>query len=185
MLNVIKLKPIVVFISLVLTQIASLYAQDSLFYAEFGKIHIYHPVNKPNSLMLFVSGDGGWELGVISMSKILANQGALVAGIDAKYLKTSMAKEKNACLYPAGMFEDLSMMLQKKYKFQVYQKPILVGYSFGATLVYGLLAQAPAGTFKGGIALGFCPDINITKPLCKGSGLLSHALQPGKIYYLT
>ncbi|SPZ91950.1 Type IV secretory pathway, VirJ component [Sphingobacterium multivorum] len=49
----------------------------------------------------------------------------------------------------------------------------MVGYSYGATLVYGLIAQAPAGTFRGGIALGFCPDITIAKPLCKGSGLSS------------
>jgi type IV secretory pathway VirJ component len=78
-----------------------------------------------------------------------------------------MAKDKGACSYPAADFEQLSMMLQRKYHFASYQKPILVGYSYGAVFIYGLIAQAPAGTFKGGISLGFCPDIDLKKPFVK------------------
>jgi type IV secretory pathway VirJ component len=159
-------------------------AQQTFSYGSFGKLSMYAPKGKPNALVLFVSGDGGWQFGVINMAKFLAAQGALVAGIDAKHFATSMARSKKDCYYPAADFEQLSMALQKKYKFESYQKPILVGYSYGATLIYGLIAQAPAGTFRGGIALGFCPDINIAKPLCKGSGLSSHILKPGKSYYL-
>jgi type IV secretory pathway VirJ component len=76
------------------------------------------------------------------------------------------------------------MMLQRKYNFAQYLKPILVGYSSGATLIYGILAQAPANTFKGAISLGFCPDIEINKPLCTGSGLKQHTLKDGHSYYL-
>ncbi|WP_312340278.1 AcvB/VirJ family lysyl-phosphatidylglycerol hydrolase [Sphingobacterium sp.] len=159
-------------------------AQQAFSYGSFGKLTMYVPKGKPNALVLFVSGDGGWQFGVINMAKFLAAQGALVAGIDAKHFTASMARSKKDCYYPAADFEQLSMALQKKYNFESYQKPILVGYSYGATLIYGLIAQAPAGTFRGGIALGFCPDINIAKPLCKGSGLASHVLKPGKSYYL-
>ncbi|MGB8491311.1 MAG: AcvB/VirJ family lysyl-phosphatidylglycerol hydrolase, partial [Bacteroidales bacterium] len=41
----------------------------------------------------------------------------------------------------------------------------------GATLVYGILAQARPGTFKGGISLGFCPDMDLPKMLCQINGL--------------
>ena len=61
---------------------------------------------------------------------------------------------------------------------------MLVGYSYGATLIYGILTQAPANTFKGGIALGFCPDIELKKPLCKGNGLTQHVLKPGVSFWL-
>jgi type IV secretory pathway VirJ component len=47
----------------------------------------------------------------------------------------------------------------------------LVGYSSGATLVYAVLAQAPPNTFLGAISLGFCPDLPLKRPLCKGYGL--------------
>ncbi|MDI9873023.1 AcvB/VirJ family lysyl-phosphatidylglycerol hydrolase [Flectobacillus rivi] len=156
---------------------------DSLRYGKFGKLTMYHPNGTPNSLVLFVSGDGGWQSGVLSMARYLAYQGALVAGIDAKSFAASMAKDKGACSYPAADFEQLSMMLQRKYHFATYQKPILVGYSYGAVFIYGLIAQAPAGTFKGGISLGFCPDIDLKKPFCKGNGLLYHVLKEGKSYY--
>jgi type IV secretory pathway VirJ component len=63
-------------------------------------------------------------------------------------------------------------------------KPVLVGYSSGATLVYGILAQAPANTFKGAISMGFCPDIETDRPLCNGTGLTTHVLKEGSAYYL-
>ena len=54
-----------------------------------------------------------------------------------------------------------------------------MGYSSGATLVYGILAQAPANTFKGAIAMGFCPDIATVKPLCATAALKQHPTKPG------
>ncbi|MBC7654300.1 MAG: virulence factor, partial [Oligoflexus sp.] len=156
----------------------------SLNYGAFGKIKIYHPKQTPTSIALFVSGDGGWEHGVINMAKNIALQGALVLGIDAKYYRNSLEKLSSKCYYPAADFENLSIMIQKKYKFPIYKKPILIGYSYGATLVYGILSQAPANTFKGAIALGFSPDIEINKPLCKGNGLSLYVLKKGKSFYL-
>lgn len=158
--------------------------QETITYKGFGKIVIYHPSKPPTSVALFISGDGGWQFGVINMAKNIAAQGALVAGIDAKQYARSLSKLSAACYYPAADFERLSLMLQKKYKFANYTKPVLIGYSYGAVLVYGLLAQAPANTFKGAIAIGFCPDIDLKKPLCEGNGLTSHILKAGKSYYL-
>ena len=67
--------------------------------------------------------------------------------------------------------ETLSRYIQQKYHLSTYINPIILGYSLGATLAYGILAQAPANTFKGAISLGFCSDLEMPKPLCKGAGL--------------
>lgn len=157
---------------------------DTLKLGAFGKVTIYKPKGTPNAVVLFVSGDGGWNSGVVDMAKNIVDQGALVAGIDIQHYFKAIKKEKSKCYYPAGDFEELSLLLQKKVKMNQYLKPILVGYSSGATLVYGMLAQAPANTFSGAIALGFCPDIETDKTLCDGSGLTSHVLKEGKAYYL-
>ena len=157
---------------------------SSLTYGKFGKILVYHPKGIPSSVTLFVSGDGGWKDGVIEMAKTLVAQGSLVLGIDARHYGYYLSKQTADCLYPAADFETLSLAVQKKYKFGNYFKPILAGYSYGAVLVYGILAQAPANTFKGAIALGFCPDINLKRPLCKGNGLTQHVLKPGVSFYL-
>ena len=159
-------------------------AADTIKVGAFGKVTIYKPKAAPNAVVLFVSGDGGWNSGVVEMAKNIVDQGALVAGIDIRHYFKAIKKEKSKCYYPAGDFEELSLILQKKVKMKQYLKPILVGYSSGATLVYGMLAQAPANTFSGAVALGFCPDIETDKILCDGSGLTSHVLKEGKAYYL-
>ncbi|TDQ80191.1 AcvB/VirJ family lysyl-phosphatidylglycerol hydrolase [Sphingobacterium yanglingense] len=163
-------------------------AQEFIQDHRFGKLTIYSPERFPNkeakSLVLFISGDGGWEYGVVNMARAIAKQGALVVGIDAKSYRSYLGHQTKGCLYPAADFEQLSLFLQRKYNFSIYQKPLLIGYSYGATFVYALLAQAPAGTFSGGIALGFCPDLELSLPLCKGNGLSYKVLKPGKSYYL-
>lgn len=160
------------------------FATDTIRVGAFGKVTIYKPKTTANAVVLFISGDGGWNSGVIEMAKNIADQGALVAGIDIQHYFKEIKKEKSKCYYPAGDFEELSLILQKKVMMKQYLKPILIGYSSGATLVYGMLAQAPANTFSGAIGLGFCPDIETDKTLCDGLGLTSHVLKEGKAYYL-
>jgi type IV secretory pathway VirJ component len=150
----------------------------------FGEIQIYKPSVTQNSVAIFVSGDGGWNAWTDDEVKFVAGLGSFVVGIDIRQYMSRLKKQNANCHYLAGDFETLSIMLQKKYKFPQYYKPILIGYSSGATLVYGALAQAPANTFKGAIALGFCPDMDINKPLCMGSGLKYHNIREGQSYYL-
>ena len=45
-------------------------------------------------------------------------------------------------------------------------KPVLIGYSSGATIAYAALAQAGDTRFSGAMTLGFCPDLIIHKPFC-------------------
>lgn len=163
---------------------ASAFPADTLKYGIFGKVVVYKPTSTIESVVIFISGDGGLNKGVAEIGRSIVSQGALVAGIDIKVYNNNLKKRNLKCYYPAADFEELSLELQKLYKLPQYQKPILIGYSSGATLVYGILVQAPANTFKGAIALGFCPDIEINKPLCTGSGLKQHVLKPGLSYYL-
>ena len=155
---------------------------DSVYYGKFDKVMLYQKSKIPSSVVLFISGDGGWEHGVINMAKFLALQGALVLGVDAKIYNQNLTKENVDCYDSALDFIDLSDFIQKKYHFLNHVKPILVGYSYGATLVYGLAAQANPGTFQGTIALGFCPDLEMKKPLCKGNGIEETVLKPGISY---
>lgn len=144
---------------------------DTLRYGRFGKIWIYRQTPNPSQVVLFVSGDGGWNLGVIDMAKELATLDAMVVGFDITHYYKELRKSTENCLYPASDFELLSKFVQQKFNYANYVTPILVGYSSGATLVYATLVQAPSNTFKGAISLGFCPDLPITKPMCHGSGL--------------
>jgi type IV secretory pathway VirJ component len=140
-------------------------------FQRFGKIALYQPSNAATQVVLFVSGDGGWNLGVIDMARELATLNALVVGIDITTYLKQLERSSEACAYPAADFERLSQYVQKKLGSPRYLTPVLIGYSSGATLVYAVLAQAPGSTFLGAISLGFCPDLALPKPLCRGSGL--------------
>lgn len=180
------MKKLILILTITVIFIATANASENeiINYGSFGNITIYKPTGTPKSFVLFISGDGGWNKGVVDMAKNIADQGAMVAGLNILTYYKNIKKDNVKCYYPASDFENLSLEIQKRYKFPDYFKPILVGYSSGATLVYGALAQAPANTFKGAIALGFSPDIELDKTLCDGLAFTTKVLKPKKSFYL-
>ncbi len=200
-------------------------AEESFTLEPFGRVTLYppsaHPAPgaPPPHLVIFVSGDGGWKLGVVDMARELAGMGAAVAGIDiTRYLRTVTAAASGsspsasrvpadratlpasaasspppasgasgsapppsgassapapsaACFNPGQDFADLGREAARRLGLDPRKPPILVGYSSGATLVYAALVQAPPGAYAGAISLGFCPDLIVNMPICKGNGL--------------
>jgi type IV secretory pathway VirJ component len=136
----------------------------------FGTVSVYRPqpVENARGVVIFISGDGGWKLGVVDMARRLAPH-AIVAGVSMPAWQKKAEHQPGRCWYPAGELEPAAQALEKKYGLPRYVPPILVGYSSGATVVYGALAQAPTTTFKGAVSLGFCPDLEVARPMC-GSG---------------
>lgn len=146
--------------------------QDSrkLSAAGMGEVTVYSPAGPPRQVVLFLSGDGGWNLGVVAMAKRLRDEGALVVGIDIRRILRRL-DAASPCGYPAGTLEELSRAVQLRLKLPAYKRPILVGYSSGATLVYAAIAAAPPESFAGAVSLGFCPDLEVRAPLCQMRGL--------------
>jgi type IV secretory pathway VirJ component len=143
--------------------------------ARFGTATVYIPDGTPKSVAVFVSGDGGWELGVTNMAQALTTMGAVVIGVDVRQYLASLGKAAlrpgAPCQNLAVDFEALSHQVQKEIGMHEYQVPVLVGYSSGATLVYAALVQAPPGTFAGALSLGFCADQDFAgATLCPGAG---------------
>ena len=158
--------------------------EDSLRFGAFGEVRLYYESPHPANVVLFVSGDGGWNLGVVDMARTLASLDAVVAGIDITHYFRALESSSQPCLYPAGDLENLSKVVQQRMRAPEYEAPLLVGYSSGATLVYAVLAQSPSNAFKGAISLGFCPDLEIKRPLCRGDGLDWEPGPRGKGYNL-
>jgi type IV secretory pathway VirJ component len=136
----------------------------------FGRVVLYAPPRPPDQVVLFISGDGGWNLGVVSMAERLRDLGALVVGIDIRTFLKNLESAKG-CAYPAGALEELSRAVQQHLKLPAYKRPIIVGYSSGASLAYAALVSAPPETFAGAISLGFCPTLEFHTPVCQMRGL--------------
>jgi type IV secretory pathway VirJ component len=151
-------------------------ADAHLASGRFGTVSVYIPEGAPTSVAVFLSGDGGWELGVINMAKALRDGGAVVVGADIRHYLASLgqaaAKPGAPCQMIAADFEALSHQMQKEIGMREYHVPVLIGYSSGATVVYAALVQSPPGTFAGALSLGFCADQDFSgAELCPGAGL--------------
>jgi type IV secretory pathway VirJ component len=145
--------------------------EQKLRFGAFGELTIYRPHGTVASVALFVSGDGGWNLGVVDMARHLLDLNALVVGIDIRGYLKAMNAPSQSCRNFAVDFEALAHEVERRLALPEYLPPVLIGYSSGATLVYAAAVESPKGTFAGALSLGFCPDLALTQPICKGSGL--------------
>jgi type IV secretory pathway VirJ component len=145
-------------------------AQTHLSHGRFKDFVVYAPADKATSFVLFLSGDEGWNSRAESLARILTQQGAMVAGIDVAKFKAALQADGAQCVFPDGDLENLSHFVQAYFHNSTYLAPMLVGVSSGAALAYSVLAQAPKDTFAGALTMGFCPNLKLDKPLCRGSG---------------
>jgi type IV secretory pathway VirJ component len=146
-------------------------APTHLSHGRFKDLAVYAPAGSPSSFVLFLSGDEGWNGAADTQAAQLAQQGAMVVGIDLKKLADELNADGGQCVFPDGDLENLSHFVQAYFHSSAYLAPMLVGVSSGGTMAYAMLAQAPKDTFASALSLGFCPHLNLDKPLCKGSGL--------------
>ncbi|HEX8444982.1 MAG TPA: AcvB/VirJ family lysyl-phosphatidylglycerol hydrolase [Sphingomonas sp.] len=137
----------------------------------FGRVMLYRPAGPPRGLVLFLSGDGGWRGVVDRMARQLAAHGALVAGLSTGRLLRHVEAEARPCAAPSFPLLGIAADIEHRAGFPRYRKPLLVGYSAGATLAYGVVAQAPGGSYAGATSIAFSPDIAGIKPWCPTAGV--------------
>jgi type IV secretory pathway VirJ component len=143
------------------------YVEQRIDLPVFGRATVYRPdpVERTRGVVLFVSGDGGWKLGVVDMARRTADR-TIVVGLSMPAWQKAVQSDPGRCWFPAGELESVAQRIEKMYHLPRYLKPILVGYSSGATVVYGVLAQGPRDAFAGAVSLGFCPDLEVARPFC-------------------
>ncbi|HEY4210915.1 MAG TPA: AcvB/VirJ family lysyl-phosphatidylglycerol hydrolase [Steroidobacteraceae bacterium] len=144
---------------------------ETITHGRFREAPVFRPRGEVKHFAMLLSGDGGWNSGLTAIANLLAAKGTLVIGIDTERLYQNLEKDGGSCVFPDGDLENLSHFVQAYYHLPTYFQPILIGHSAGASMVYAMLAQAPAGTFAGGLSLSFCVDLDLEKPLCKTGGL--------------
>jgi len=146
-------------------------AERILDLAGVGEVTVYAPGAPARGLALFASGDGNWNLGVWDMAHAAADLGYWVAGFGTPALLKSLENADGECSDAAALLDHVGAAVKTQFKLPAEWRPILIGYSSGATLAYAALAQAGDARFGGAMTLGFCPDLIIHKPFCEGAGL--------------
>src|SRR5262245_61810986 len=93
-------------------------------HGRFGATTVYRPESAASSVALFISGDGGWNSGVVEMARALTAHGALVIGIDIRHYFAELATSHERCLYPAADFEDLAHAAEQHAQLDDYLVPV-------------------------------------------------------------
>jgi type IV secretory pathway VirJ component len=153
------------------------FADRYLDVAGFGEVAVYRPKIPSKGLALFASGDGGWSLGVLDMAHEAAAAGYWVAGFSTPQFLKALDGGDAACSDADGLIAKLGESLVRTLDLPVDTRPVVIGYSSGATIVYAALAADAGQRLGGGISLGFCPDLLIRKPFCAGTGGLTQQKQ--------
>lgn len=153
----------------------ALIAAEHFHYGRFGTVAIYRPGDGDvRSVALLLSGDGGRDAGTVALAKRLAGLNTLVIGIDTRAYLQRLEGSAEACAQPWAELRLLAQAVERREGVSGYIWPMLVGQSSGASLAYAALVQAPTDTFKGGVAVEFCPELRMAKPLCKGDQPSAH-----------
>ncbi|MBV9345623.1 MAG: hypothetical protein JO341_04745 [Gammaproteobacteria bacterium] len=143
-----------------------------------GGLRVYAPAGPARHLVLLLSGDGGWNSGLEAIAAGLKADGALVAGIDSRSWLARMEREPASCAAPGRQLESVSHALAQHYGLTV--PALLVGHSAGATLAVIALAQASPRTFRGALTLAFCPELDLSVPVCPSPSLRGVSARRGQ-----
>ncbi len=143
----------------------------------FGEVAIYKPKETPRGLVLFASGDGGWNLGVTDMAHQTVALGYWVAGFSTPQFLKALDAGDAACSDVDGRCAKVGNDLVRTLGLPLDTRPVVIGYSSGATVAYAVLAADAGKRIGGGISLGFCPDLLIHKAFCPGRGGLTQHWQ--------
>lgn len=158
------------------------FAQEILNSERFGTIKLFRGTAPLEQVALFFTGEDGWTETTTKLAKALTTKNIFLVGINtAEYLKR-VREDDDDCAYLAGEIERLSQSAQSGAGLKTFVEPALVGVEAGAALAYAILSESPE-PFKGALAIDFCPQLSLNKPLCEGAQLHS-SLKPGNILSL-
>jgi type IV secretory pathway VirJ component len=138
-----------------------------------GEITVYAPQGPARGLALFASGDGNWNLGVWDMAHTASELGYWVAGFSTPAFLRTLEAEDGQCSNASGLLDRIGAKVKTEMKLPPEFRPVLIGYSSGATIMYAALAQAGDTRYGGAMTLGFCPDLIIHRDWCEGAGGLT------------
>ncbi len=152
---------------------------EILDHGRFEHLRLLRPAGPARSTVLLFSGNAGWDAHTAAYAESLRQSQALVAGIDTPALLRKLGEDGGDCEFLDGDLDNLGRFVQAYSRQDDYRAPLLAGSGDGAALVFGVLAQAPARQFAGGVGIGFCPRSSLHPPLCKGSSLQQRAIEGG------
>jgi len=154
---------------------------SSISHGLFSDVQVFRPAGTPRQFVLLLSeNDAPRELERQLIQKMTAT-GAMVSAVPLAPFYRRLEAQDGKCTFAAGAFENLARHIEAFEKLPTYLLPIVVSSGRASSFAYGVLAQAPDGTFASAMSLDFCPRLMFRTPLCAANALRWQATADGAI----
>jgi type IV secretory pathway VirJ component len=132
----------------------------------YGSVRVVEPRGQARGFVIFFSDRNGLNPTDDAAARALADAGALVVEVDTPAYLARLDKLHEKCHQLVGDAQWVSQGFQRQHKFPKYFTPVMAGVGEGGTLAEMVLAQAPAVTIAGVVALNPSAAIASQRPIC-------------------
>ncbi|HKX41198.1 MAG TPA: AcvB/VirJ family lysyl-phosphatidylglycerol hydrolase [Burkholderiaceae bacterium] len=150
----------------------------------FSGVQVLRPAGTPRQFVLLLSENDAPTETERALTRKMTAAGAMVSVVPLAPFYRRLEAQDGKCTFAAGAFENLARHVQAFEKLPTYLLPIVVGSGRASSFAYGLLAQAPDGTFASALSLDFCPRLMFRTPLCAAHALRWQASADGAVELL-
>lgn len=134
-------------------------AESHVSGGRYGDVTVEWPQGEMRGFVVLFSAGKGWTDADAQAARALAKEGALTVGVDTGRYAANLAATGKTCRHLDGDAEAVSHQLERQLKSDRYFAPIMAGTGQGATLALHVLAQAPANTIAGAVAVDAQPKL--------------------------
>ncbi|MFO1144450.1 MAG: AcvB/VirJ family lysyl-phosphatidylglycerol hydrolase [Amaricoccus sp.] len=139
--------------------------------ADFDTGQIPHPTillphGPATQAIMLLSSEAGWSDADAATAEHLRAAGAAVVGIDLPTYLAALDDSHQDCVYLVADFERLSHALERATGATSFHAPIVAGAGEGGALAIDILAQTPADTLGGAIAVDPAAGQTLKTDLC-------------------
>jgi type IV secretory pathway VirJ component len=141
----------------------------------YGDVSFTKPLGPMRGFVVLFSDKGGWSASDDQAAATLAQNGAMVVGVDTARYASRLPAQKESCHNLVGDAEAVSHQLEREVQSDRYFAPILMGHGEGGILAQRILAQAPDNTVAGAVSLDAASALDARFNPCPPDPTITHA----------
>ncbi|RIY02175.1 virulence factor family protein [Aureimonas flava] len=155
-----------------LDQAAGSLSAARISYENLQDVDVLAPDDDAGGLVVLLSDRGGITAADRDLASRLVSEGLIVIPVDLDRWRAALETEAGPdgeCLYLGSDLEGIAKEALRALELDTYFHPVVVGRGEGGTLAYAAVADAPAATLAGGVALDSPPAAHSRVPVCEGA----------------
>ncbi|WP_182084940.1 virulence factor family protein [Aureimonas sp. ME7] len=147
-------------------------AATTISYENLQDIPVLSPDDDAAGLVVLLSDRGGLSPADRDLAAALVDNDLIVLPVDLDQWRARLEADAGAdgeCLYLGSDLEGIAKEALRALSLDTYFHPVVVGRGEGGTLAYASVADAPAATVAGGVALDAPNGAHSRIPVCEGA----------------